>query len=125
MPLHGYAKTIENRLIKESFNKAIKVSPQTSQRQALPTDLARKDKTMYKSFSSPASSAKTRSAHDVPSTAPAWRAARFQEPDWSVLREADFSGTLVEWSGTIVARLGDDMSQGAALDLERALAFAG
>ena len=48
-----------------------------------------------------------------------------REPDWSLLREADFSGMLVEWPGAATAHGRRRRDSAPALDLDRALAFAG
>ena len=62
---------------------------------------------------------------NLPSPLQVRRAADHQEPDWSLLREADFSGALADWFSVTADHRRDDVSRGGAVDLERALAYAG
>ena len=80
---------------------------------------------MYSTFKSPVISTQRLPALNVASTPQAQRATGYQEPDWSLLREADFSGTLAEWFGVTTNHRSDDVSRCTAVDLERALAYAG
>ena len=80
---------------------------------------------MYNTFNPPVISAQRDSTPKASSLLQARRASEFHEPDWSLLREADFSGTLVDWFGVTANRRSDDVRCHAALDLERALAYAG
>ena len=80
---------------------------------------------MYNMFNSPVISAQRLPALNVAATPHARRTTGYQEPDWSLLREADFSGTLADWFGVTTNHRSDDVRCHAALDLERALAYAG
>ena len=80
---------------------------------------------MYSTFNSPAISIQRLPALNVASTPQVRRDIGAQEPDWSLVREADFSGTLTDWFGVTTNHRRDDASRGVALDLERALAYAG
>ena len=80
---------------------------------------------MYSTFNSLGISTQKHLALNVPSLLQVRRTAGHQEPDWSLLREADFSGTLTDWFGVTTNHRSDDVSRGVALELERVLAYAG
>ena len=110
---------MQDRLIKGSFNKAksftLQPRRESSESAAHMFDMA------YQA----AMTARTHPNHKTPTTARMATCASQPQPDWTVLRELDFSDALVDWFGPTRTGRGEPSTRLAGLDLDRALAFAG
>ena len=72
-----------------------------------------------------AMTARTHTNHKTTATARTTTHAGQPQPDWTVLRELDFSDALADWLGPTRAGRSEPSTRLAGLDLDRALAFAG
>jgi hypothetical protein len=72
-----------------------------------------------------AMAARTHTNHKTITTARTTTHASQPQPDWTVLRELDFSDALTDWFGPSRTVRSEPSPRITGLDLDRALAFAG